>query len=921
MSPGSHTDRRGGQRLVVDRARGLTLTAAGDGVAGTGVVVGLAEGGVTVELEESAPFHAPGTPLAAATLTAMDGTRVELPGLVVQRADVHEDRQLLMLTTVDETARAALWYLMLRLRSEGDLLVAPPVPIPTVLPHVPQRLRHTEEARVRRLQWLRERSGTLLAPLETTRLDASRLASNIENLIGAVEIPVGLAGPLLFRGQLVRGFGYVPMATTEGALVASTCRGALAITRSGGVITRVLGQRMVRAPLFVLSDLAGAAIVAEWVRDHLADLRRQVREVSAHARLVSVTPVIMGRAVHVIFAYETGDAAGQNMTTACTWKACQWLLGQVKLLPMVQVEEFMIEANMSGDKKVSYASFIAGRGLRVVAEALVTGDALKRHLDVTAEQVLRLHSCAVAGGVQSGTIGYNINLANLVAAVFAATGQDIACVHESSVGIFDIQRAGDGLRLSLVLPSLVIGTVGGGTHLPAQRALLEMIDCAGRGRVRRLAELIAGFCLSLEVSTACAVAGGQFAEAHDRLGRNRPVRFFAREDLTPALFEPGLRRLAGDPDLRVADVEIRDRSLGASILARLTVSKLKKLVGLFPVRVRTTGRDGERTHELLVKVKPLAEEAMIVMDGMALMCGARMSAAWRRHRYRTPFAGAHVRELGACGQTDPRFLRAVPGICAIVQEPTREAYVLVMERLQDVDLMDTADDPRGWDAAAITAALEGIAGVHAVWLHREDELATQPWLGPCPTAADMHDMADLWDALALNAAEELSELVTPADLEQHRALIRSVGDWWGRLEALPRTLIHNDFNPRNLALRRTPQGPRLVAYDWELCTVSVPQRDCAELLAFVLGEDATDEEVTRYVEIHRRALERESQCALNPAVWREGYALALRDLLINRVAFYLMGHTFGEYRFIERVYRTLRRLLAIEAERGSLEAA
>jgi hypothetical protein len=310
---------------------------------------------------------------------------------------------------------------------------------------------------------------------------------------------------------------------------------------------------------------------------------------------------------------------------------------------------------------------------------------------------------------------------------------------------------------------------------------------------------------------------------------------------------------------------------------------------------------------------------MVVMDGMALMCGARMSAAWRRHRYRTTFAGTHTRELGACGQTDPRFLGAVPAVCAIVQDPVREAYVVVMERLRDVDLMDTADDPSGWDSTAIAAALEGVAAVHAVWINREEELATQPWLGPAPSAAEMHEMADLWDALALNAAEELSELVGPADLEDHRALVRSVGDWWSRLEALPRTLIHNDFNPRNLALRRTSTGPRLVAYDWELCTMGVPQHDCAELLAFVLGENATDDEVTRYVEIHRRALERESRCAFNPVAWREGYALALRDLLVNRVAFYLMGHTFGEYRFVERVYRTLRRLLAIETARGSLE--
>jgi hypothetical protein len=351
-------------------------------------------------------------------------------------------------------------------------------------------------------------------------------------------------------------------------------------------------------------------------------------------------------------------------------------------------------------------------------------------------------------------------------------------------------------------------------------------------------------------------------------------------------------------------------------MTRLAGRRLHKLVGLFPIRARTAGQDGVRVHELLLKMKPLDEEAMIVMGGMALMCGGQMSAAWRRHRGRTQFTGTHLRELGVCAQTDPRFTRHAPLIVETLRDDAREAYVIAMERLTDVDLLDSADDPRGWSEAAIGAALDGIAAVHAIWLGREDELTRQPWLGPVPSAAAMVEMAELWDALAVNAAEELSDLVTPAALEEHRALVRDVGAWWTRLEEQPRTLIHNDFNPRNVALRRTPDGPRLAAFDWEFATLGAPQHDCAELLAFVLGEDATDAEVTRHVERHRVALERASGMTLDPAAWRAGYGLCLKDLLVNRVAFYLLGHTFGEYHFIERVYRTLLRLLVIERERG-----
>ncbi len=660
------------------------------------------------------------------------------------------------------------------------------------------------------------------------------------------------------------------------------------------------------------------ALVA-WIRDHVEPLRAEVRRVSKHAHLVSVDPVILGKHVHVYFLYETGDAAGQNMTTVCTWQACQWLMGEVKDRDDIVFEHFIIEANMSGEKKVNYHSLIMGRGIRVVAECVVRRDVLKKVLDVTPEQLLVLNAGAMEGSIQVGTVGYNLNVANVIAAIFTATGQDIACVHESSLGLLHMQPHGEDLYVSLVLPSLIIGTVGGGTHLPGQSALLEMMGCQGRGKVARLAEIIAGFCLALDLSSACAIASGQFVSAHDRLGRNRPVRWFDRSELDAGFFEPSLRSSLDDPTLAVLAVEPLDTKVGSSIIGELTNRKLKKWIGFTSRRllVRRGGAETVSPVDVFVKSKPLDDETMVIMDAMAFMCGPRVGSAWHRFRDRTPFRGCHVRELGVCAERDPRFTRHAPIIYRTFRDDAREAYVLVSERLADLELMDSADDVSGWDRTAVEAALVGIAEVHAIWLGREAELRAQPWLGPVLSAADMEEMTELWDAFAVHLSIEVPELMSADELAEHAALTASLPSWWPRLEAMPRTLIHNDFNPRNIALRRVDGQRRLVAYDWELATLQVPQHDLAELSwRSFLSPSATVADVDHFVEVHRHALALASGNDLDPTLWQEGYALSLRDLLINQLAFYMIGDTFRHYPFMERVVATLRRLLAIERERG-----
>jgi hydroxymethylglutaryl-CoA reductase (NADPH) len=779
------------------------------------------------------------------------------------------------------------------------------------LPRIPARGIYTEQARLERLEWLRAQTNSLLAPLQDTRLDPLRLAKNVENMIGTVEIPVGLAGPLLFRGQNASGLIYGPLATTEGTLVASASRGASALTRSGGVRTRVLAQRMTRAPVFVASSLEGAAIFADWVRPRLSELREQASRTSQHASLTGVRPVVLGRAVHVVFEYETGDAAGQNMTTACTWHACRWLLDQAGSIDGVEIVDFLVEGNLSGDKKVTFESFLNGRGTRVIAEAELDADVVERILNVTPERLLRVNALVQGGSVQGGMVGYTANVSNMVAAMFAALGQDIACVHESSAGHLQMEPAGEGLRATMLLSSLILGTVGGGTHLPAQHALLAMLGCEGPGGHSRLAEIVAGFCLGLDLSTLAAVASNEFASAHERLGRNRPTRYFSIDRLTPAFFEPALRRVHAARSLRVEAVDPLSASIGSSIVTEHTAQKVQKFVGFVPLRIHHATRGRGSFDDVIVKVKPLDEEVMLTVNSIAASCGPRLASAYERFRRRTGFVLTHLRELAIYEQNDERLARHLPRLYQTYRDEPSEAYVLVIELLTDARLIDSAANPGAWCSQDIDIALRGLGSMHSVWLGRERELYRTPWLAEPPSSEGMVEMTELWEALAEHGAQEFPELVGPHELARLRRLIDTLGEWWPRIEELPRTLIHNDFNPRNIALRERHGEWELCAYDPELATVHLPQHDLAELLCFVLDEPS-EAQVAHHIEVHRGALEAHSGMLLDPHAWREGYALALRDLAINRFGLYLMGHRFREYDFLIHSLGTLWRLLALE---------
>ena len=778
---------------------------------------------------------------------------------------------------------------------------------------IPARGCYDESSRHERLAWLRDRTGAGLLPLDPMRLRADRLGGNIENAIGAVEIPVGVAGPLLFDGERARGVIFAPLATTEGALIASVARGATAITRAGGVRTRVVAQRMTRAPAFEFAAAREALAFVTWIDGQLDALRACTREVSRHAELVAVEHVIAGRVAHLLFIHTTGEAAGQNMTTATTSHACQWVLAQLPALGLAPVR-FMIEGNLSADKKVSARPMGEGRGCAVVAECVLDRATLERSLKVSPEALLAAHAIMQSGARYARVVLPNVNVANVVAGIFTATGQDIACVHESSLGELELHRDERGVAARLRLPALVVGTVGGGTRLPAQRALLEMMGCTGEGSARRLAEIVAGYCLALELSTLAALATGEFASAHARLGRNRPVQQVGGDGLPPAFFDRALRRALGVDTARVETVEALDHGSGASILGELAARRFTREVGVFHRRLRHT----LGALDVVVKVKPLDREVELMMAGLAAACGADVADAWARHGGDAGFRDCHLREIAVCTQTDTRFTRHAPVVYDTVCDEARGAFALVLERLTGrVRLLDSADDPRGWGTREIEAATRGAAAVHAIWLGRERELLAQSWIGRAPSAARMTQMRPLFEALARHAADEFPSLMPARELRRQLALVADVPAWWARIESLPRTLAHNDFNPRNIALRDDDGALTLCAYDWELATLQLPQHDLAELLAFVLTSSATRAEVGEWVELHRRVAMASAPGVALPgaAAWREGFALAARDLLVNRFALYLMGHTQRQYAFLPRALETLRHLVDLDLER------
>lgn len=343
-------------------------------------------------------------------------------------------------------------------------------------------------------------------------------ARNIENFIGTIKLPVGLAGPLRVNGIAAQGDYYVPLATTEAALVASYHRGASVVTLAGGCTTLILNEGVSRAPAYAFRSLLEVGNFVQWCLAHVDDFRAAADATTNHGRFRNLRFTIEGNHAYLLFEFTTGDASGQNMVTIATQAICDYIAEHYSVTPAY----FFVESNMSGDKKASAQSFQSVRGKKVSAEVRLPREIVERHLHTTAEKMVDYWRMSALGGVLSGTIGVQGHYANGLAALFIACGQDAACVSEAAVGVTRFEVDGEGgLYAAVTLPNLIVGTVGGGTSLPSQHACLEVLGLAGKGHARAFAEVCAGLALAGELSIIAALSAGQFAKAHARLARGK----------------------------------------------------------------------------------------------------------------------------------------------------------------------------------------------------------------------------------------------------------------------------------------------------------------------------------------------------------------------------------------------------------------
>lgn len=350
------------------------------------------------------------------------------------------------------------------------------------------------------------------------REQLERYEHNIENYIGTLRIPVGVVGPLRVNGIFAKGDYYVPLATSEAALVASYGRGARLISSVGGATTGTLAEAVHRSPGFAFASTTEAGLFVAWICQNFEMLKAAAETTTRHGKLVELSPHVEGDHVYLVFSYTTGDAAGQNMVTIATEAVCRAIEERSPVKPLY----WFVEANFSGDKKASAMSFVGVRGRKVTASVELSGDEVRKQLHTTPERMEQYWRMSALGGVMSGSIGVQGHYANGLAALYLATGQDAACVAESAVGVTRIEtRADDKLFVSVTLPNIIVGTVGGGTNLPTQAAGLNILGLKGTGNARAFAEVCAAVCLAGELSIIGALCAHEFASAHKNLARGK----------------------------------------------------------------------------------------------------------------------------------------------------------------------------------------------------------------------------------------------------------------------------------------------------------------------------------------------------------------------------------------------------------------
>jgi hydroxymethylglutaryl-CoA reductase (NADPH) len=376
------------------------------------------------------------------------------------------------------------------------------------IPHDASR-NYEEDFVEERREWIRNKTKTKLNHISHYSIKPEDAKGNIENFIGIAQVPLGILGPLKVNGKFANDIFYVPFATTEGAVLTTFQRGAIAITKAGGAKTSIRKDENHLDPVFILKNLEDAEKFIQWTNDNFDILSDKVKEVTGHGKLLAITPYIIGKMVALRVSYYTQDAMGANMIGIATDLICQFISKQYK------VERYLLRSNLSSEKKASGVNMLIGCGKELLVEAILPRKIVNRHLNSSPEAIHNAWHAWTLGSVHANMIGGNAHFANGIAAIFIACGQDVAHVSNASVGItiFDITESGD-LYTAVKLPNILIGTVGGGTALGTQRECLEIIGCYGQGKSKKFAEIIGATLLAGEIGICAGITSDEFLKPH-----------------------------------------------------------------------------------------------------------------------------------------------------------------------------------------------------------------------------------------------------------------------------------------------------------------------------------------------------------------------------------------------------------------------
>lgn len=777
----------------------------------------------------------------------------------------------------------------------------------TEFPIVPGRGLTTRTATDLRQNFL-QGQGLSFDAIADSQLDIKSIQNNIESYIGSVEIPVGVVGPIAFNNGGKTELVYGAVGTLEGALVASMNRGAKVICKSQGFTAQVAWQRMVRSPMLLLDDERSAAPIMAWIDQHFIDIKKNAEEYSNHAKLLAIQTDVMDSMVNLKFIYETGDASGQNMTTTCTWHALLYIAEQLRNEHPEHIFEFIIEGNAASDKKVSTHNIETGRGIRVSAQCDIPRQVIQEVLRTTPETMLKFFKPSVKYADRIGMVSFNVNVANAIAAIFVATGQDLASIHESSSAFLNMEAIGseiypDGVRISLVLPNLVIGTVGGGTHVLKQSEALEMMGCLGSGKVERFAKLIAGYALGLEISTYSAIMSGEFAKAHEKLGRNKPVSWLLKSEITPEFVTVMVPNLLGNTTIESIKFQ-EDSTLENGIITNITGKISNKLIGFLPFNLHL---ENGRNEKLLIKSKALDTEVIKGLHLISASIDTQLADLIKQYQSHLEYAKCHLKETIIYEHLQQSGFVAMPKYYGKFINTPREIHLLAQEWVTDdqIAIKNSENEPELWTDERIQNTLSSINSAHKLL----ESLGEKSLLS----------LSEFQPLKSLNLYGKLMDILIEECAESHQIFeLQAIKEDLLTFESddsdirWPKSPIHNDFNPRNILIRSNDMP---CIYDWELSMIDYPQRDIIEFLSFVLPENFAAQTLLVYFKEHYNGIVKRKGPGsdLIFVEYLKAAEMALKTYICCRVSFYEVSGIIAKYDFSKRILAVALRMHQVVA--------